>query len=234
MGLFFFTDQGCRSLLITTTVAAVISIAIANILVLLRVVILWDRNPIVVRLMTAGFLSTLVGQVVMMVLALRNLEPGVVWSPVAKICAVTTTSHFLPAIWGVPLSFEALVLLATIVNALDRPRTAHVGIIGSLYRDGISYFVVLTCLRLFNLILATRADPSLTLLGVFMVWSLTTTVLSRSLFGLRQAEVSEDYPPSSGRASPFTVTRNKFVDMTSFIDLEPYPQRRESTLKDGV
>lgn len=232
----FLSNLGCKHLLFTTTTLGVASIGIADILVLIRVVILWDRNPVVIKLMIAGFLSTFIVQVVLVVLVLINLSPGVVWSPLARMCVTSTASRYLTAVWSVPLSFEALVLLATIINALGRPRAAHVGLIGALYRDGISYFVVLAALRVVNLSLAAMDDPSVTFLGVFLVWALTTTVLNRSLLNLRQAEVNEHVDPLSGRASPFGIALSSGYDMASlsYIHTDRKHLREMSISKVGV
>ena len=40
--------------------------------------------------------------------------------------------------------FEVLVLVSTILNALDRPHQAQLAVAKTLYRDGIAYFFVST------------------------------------------------------------------------------------------
>ncbi|CAL1708226.1 unnamed protein product [Somion occarium] len=206
------SDIGCRSLLFTTSILAIFSIGIANILVLLRVVILWDHRPIVVKLMTVGFITSFSAQVVTLGFSLSKLAPNVVWSTEAQMCITTTTTPIFVAVWACPMLYEILVLFSTVLNALDRPRGAQLPITKALYRDGIIYFVALTGLRALNLAFAALRKPALVMLGAFFVWAMTTTVLNRSLLRLRQAEVEEDIPPSSGRASPFH-SRKSTVDI---------------------
>jgi len=203
-----WSDNGCAKFLSTCSLLALVSVGIANALVLLRVIILWDHRPLILKLMTGGFFAAFSLQVVFMIVTLVKLIPGVQWSPIVHMCITTTTTPLLIAVWAAPMLFEILVLLATVLNALDRPRGADQKLANALSRDGITYFLALTALRAFNLALATTRDPALTMLGTFFVWALTTTVLNRSLLRLRQAEVEESVEASSGRSSPFGLNYN--------------------------
>ncbi|TCD64733.1 hypothetical protein EIP91_003689 [Steccherinum ochraceum] len=202
------------------------SIGLANVLVLLRVFILWERRPLILRLMSFGFLSGFTAQFVCMILANIKLSraciPGlclgaisksdngipasVTWSPIAKMCVVADHTPLYIAVWVSPMLFESLVILFTVINALDRPRSKHTRITTALHADGVAYFLTLFLLRTLNLALAATGDPSLTLLTVFFVWAMTTTVLNRSLLNIRHAEVTESIPAESGRASPFGMS----------------------------
>ncbi|OBZ67024.1 hypothetical protein A0H81_13031 [Grifola frondosa] len=201
----------CRQFLFTCSMLAVVSVGIANLLVLQRVVILWEHRPIVLKIMTAGFLASFIAQVVTMVITLTHViresqasqcpsASGLTHlphsarpvSPVARMCVTTQSSHLLIAVWGAPMLFEVFVLASTSLNALDRPRTTQLPIAKALYQDGIGYFLAITCLRVLNLTLAALARPALTLLAVFFVWALTTTVLNRLLLHLRHAETRAD------------------------------------------
>ncbi|KAK7685324.1 hypothetical protein QCA50_011688 [Cerrena zonata] len=177
--------------------------------------ILWDHRPLVVKLMTAGFVASFSAQVVFMGIALANLGPTVTWSEIANMCIVSSTTPTFIAVWAAPMLFEILVLVLTILNALDRPRGAQLPVVKALYRDGIIYFVALTTLRALNLGFASIRQPSLIMLGAFFVWAMTTTVLNRSLLRLRNAEVKHmEYELSiggfsgGGRTSPFDLGKS--------------------------
>lgn len=79
--------------------------------------------------------------------------------------------------------FEVLVLVSTVLNALDRPSQAELPITRSLHRDGITYFFVrtrfigeekrnefalqaVTCFRVLNLTLSIVARPSETMVVI--------------------------------------------------------------------
>ncbi|OJT02382.1 hypothetical protein TRAPUB_7106 [Trametes pubescens] len=167
---------------------AIVSVGIANLLILQRVVILWEHRPIILKIMTVGFLLSFTLQVVTMVLTLVNVLPSIQWSAPLGMCIATKSSHILVAVWASPLVFEVFVLTSTALNALDRPRTVELPIIKALHSDGLGFFLAITCFRILNLTLAALSRPSLTLLGVFFCWAMTTTVLNRLLLHLRRAE----------------------------------------------
>jgi hypothetical protein len=87
------------------------------------------------------------------------------WDPVLSMCVARDTSAwFIPAS-AAPLVFELLVLGATCWNAVDRPRSAHMGLGRALQRDGIAFFVVLTLARATNLALVSAQRPALVMLA---------------------------------------------------------------------
>ncbi|KAJ3553397.1 hypothetical protein NM688_g3635 [Phlebia brevispora] len=146
------------------------------------------------KLVTAGFFVSFSIQIAMMIWAVITLAPSVEWSPVANMCIITATNDVMKAIWAPPMLFEVLVLSSTFLNALDRPRNAELPLTKALYRDGIAYFLIGTCLRALNLLLAIVARPSLSLVGVYFIWAMLTVVLNRLLLRLREKELE-------GRAS---------------------------------
>ncbi|KAL6310314.1 hypothetical protein BKA93DRAFT_721922, partial [Sparassis latifolia] len=200
-------ERRCRAFVFTCSMVAVISVGIANLLVLLRVVILWDHRPIVLKVMSAGFVISFCAQTITMVISLTKIISSIAWSPVARMCITAETTHLLIAVWGSPMLFEAFTLVSTSLNALDRPRAAELPITKALTSDGIGYFLALTCLRTVNVILAAIARPSFTLLGVFLVWGMTTTVLNRSLLHLRRAELEQSSDSVMCTSFPFTLGR---------------------------
>ncbi|KAH9894890.1 hypothetical protein C8Q73DRAFT_790093 [Cubamyces lactineus] len=195
-----FTDTG--HFIFSCSMLAIVSIGIANLLILQRVVILWEHRPIILKVMTVGFLLSFTLQVVTMVLTLVHVLPSIQWSDPLGMCIATQSSHILVAVWASPLVFEVFVLTSTALNALDRPRTVELPIIKALHSDGLGFFLAITCFRVLNLTLAAISRPSLTFLGVFFIWAMTTTVLNRLLLHLRRAEC-RPYPASAvDRSSP--------------------------------
>ncbi|KAJ8480737.1 hypothetical protein ONZ51_g6455 [Trametes cubensis] len=190
-----FTNLGY--FIFSCSMLAIVSIGIANLLILQRVVILWEHRPIILKVMTVGFLLSFTLQVVTMVLTLVHVLPNhfcpsreasIQWSDPLGMCIATQSSHILVAVWASPLVFEVFVLTSTALNALDRPRTVELPIIKALHSDGLGSFLAITCFRVLNLTLAALSRPSLTFLGVFFIWAMTTTVLNRLLLHLRRAE----------------------------------------------
>ncbi|KAI0633751.1 hypothetical protein C8Q77DRAFT_1057052 [Trametes polyzona] len=193
------TLELCKHFIFTCSMLAIVSVGIANLLILQRVVILWEHRPIILKIMTVGFLLSFTLQVVTMVLTLVNLLPSIRWAAPLGMCIATKSSHVLVAVWASPMVFEVFVLTSTALNALDRPRTIELPIIKALHSDGLGFFLAITCFRVLNLTLAALSRPSLTFLGVFFCWAMTTTVLNRLLLHLRRAECR---PASSGGLAP--------------------------------
>ncbi|GLB37230.1 hypothetical protein LshimejAT787_0402810 [Lyophyllum shimeji] len=161
----------------------------ANVLVLLHIVALWDGSPKVAALMAGGFTISFSATLVLMTLALSRLWGAISFSPVLSMCVVSRTSPLMVAVWASPALFEILVLTSTAWNAISRPRDARFPLVRALHRDGLTFFMALTILRMVNLSLATTFRPELVLLAAFFVWSMTTLILNRSLLRLKRARL---------------------------------------------
>ncbi|KAI0360916.1 hypothetical protein OH77DRAFT_1418961 [Trametes cingulata] len=197
-----FSDLRCKQFIFICSMLSIVSIGIANLLILQRVVILWEHRPIILKIMTTGYLLSFTLQVVTMVVTLVNVLPNIQWGGPLGMCVATKSSHILVAVWASPLVFEMFVLTSTALNALDRPRTVELPIIKALHSDGLGFFLAITCCRTLNLVLAALSRPSLTFLGVFFIWAMTTTILNRLLLHLRRAECRD--PSLSSLASPLS------------------------------
>lgn len=220
-----FTDDGCRAFLFTCSMIAVLSVGIANMLVLLRVVILWDHRALILKLMTFAFITSLAAQLAAMIYALVHIIPSIAWSPHAGMCIVTERTRLLIAVWASPMLFEIFVLGSIALNALDRPTAANTPLVKALNSDGLGYFVAVTCLRILNIALASVGRPTFTILGVFFIWAMTTTILSRSLLRLRAVEIQApaDAPSAVRSASPFMLGTSRQPNMgirESMYDME--------------
>lgn len=212
MSLFTYADlttSGCQVLLLTLSLLSICSIAMANGLVLMRVMLLWGENRTAKRLLGASFMLSTLCTFTAFILAMWRMLLDIQFSPYVQMCVPTRTSRWLIATWASPILFDLFTLLTTVYNTLSRPRDAHVPLRKALARDGISFFIGLVALRILNLSLAATLDPSLTMLAVFFVWSCITTLLNRSLLRLRKAELDSDAADApgltTGRSSPFGV-----------------------------
>ncbi|KZT72144.1 hypothetical protein DAEQUDRAFT_763260 [Daedalea quercina L-15889] len=205
---------------------AVISIGIANMLVLLRVVILWDERPAVLKLMVVAYAVSLVAQVTTIILTLLHILPGVTWSSVAGMCITSQSSHVIVAVWASPMLFELFVLISTALNAIDRPTSAQTPLVRALCSDGILYFISVSTLRALNVALAgaSLSRSSFTLLGVFLVWAMTTTIINRSLlqFRVKQEPIHDDIALMERSTSPKGGSRsnNSSFDISKNLNIE--------------
>jgi len=219
------SDDTCRTLIVMSTMIGIVSVAIGNILVLTRVVLLWDNNPMVKKVLTIGFLLSFFTTAGAMAATLTRLSPGFEYSTLVKMCVPTTVSPLLIVVWSSPLVFELLVLGATCWNAIDRPTNGALPLTKALQRDGIQFFLALTTLRAANLGLAATMDPKLTMLLVFFVWSMTTLVLNRSLLSSSRASALDKLRVSISTtpraASPFGIGLNQLEDWEDYEMMQP-------------
>ncbi|THG95488.1 hypothetical protein EW145_g7948 [Phellinidium pouzarii] len=160
------TDRTCRGFFVFSTLVGVISIGIANILVLLRVVTLWDRDRRIALLLSFGFFVSFCATFSLMVIVTVKLMPGIFYAPNAQMCILTERIGELSAVWASPMVFEVLVLIFVCWNAFDRPRSVLTPLTRSLARDGIGFFAALTAFRTLNLVLSIVIHAELVVLGV--------------------------------------------------------------------
>ncbi|KAA1478115.1 hypothetical protein DENSPDRAFT_658165 [Dentipellis sp. KUC8613] len=220
MSDFNSTARSDLTMIAATAVLSVYSIGIANLLVLFRVLLLWNKHRIILRVLFVAFAVSFALTFASLIFFVTRLDPGVAWSPMARMCILSGTSKEYALVWLTPLTYEFLVLGLTIYNALSQPRSSDVELSHILRRDGILFFLILTSLRFINIGFALTQDPRKTFLVIYLVWALVTLVLNRFLLNVRAAEVALSQLPLSplsplsapsgpfgldGRASPFAL-----------------------------
>ncbi|PAV18996.1 hypothetical protein PNOK_0584000 [Pyrrhoderma noxium] len=181
----------CVKFFTFSSLFSVLSIGIANILVLLMVVNLWERDRRVICLLALGFLVSFFATFSMMVVSVIRLMPGISYLPIVHMCVSTIPVKEIKAVWAAPMLFEVLVLISVCLNACARPRSKDTELARALSRDGIGFFSSLTILRLFNLILTSVARPSLLPVASFFVWAMTTLVLNRAIFNIYKSSTDQ-------------------------------------------
>jgi len=235
------TDAACQNFICAIALLGIGSMGIANILVLLRVVALWDNNKRVRILMITSFCVGFGATVAFMIATVIEVRESIGFNQDLHTCVLTKRSGWLTATWATPMIVEVFVIVATGMNALDRPRDSHTPLTKALHRDGILFFLALTALRGFNLLTSIFAPPGLILLGAFFVWAMTTTILNRSLLRIQKQELlyasSSDMillgriPPP--RTQPFAIQTDTllkvFGDDIAEEELERSEERNRRT-----
>jgi hypothetical protein len=170
------TDRTCQQISIMNFVLGITSVALANSMILMRVVALWQHRRLVAFILTGTFVASYGAVLGLMVAViprvLRTLSPsppqsasadartaGIVYNPIVGMCVNTITTPLLLCTWTAAMVFEVTIFGATCVNAIDRPRDANTPLLRMLRRDGIAYFALITACRIVNLALAATGDP---------------------------------------------------------------------------
>jgi hypothetical protein len=152
----------------------------------------------------ASFIGTQMAIVACALFAIVESIPALTFEPNLHMCVLTHRGH-VAILWAPGIFFELVVFCTTWYNALDRPRKSNVSMTTVLYRDGFSYFTILFCLRIANLVLAVAAPLSLIFLGVFFIWCTTTITITRFILNLRQLAAKEYDRALQGQKVKFSV-----------------------------
>ncbi|KZS88979.1 hypothetical protein SISNIDRAFT_469686 [Sistotremastrum niveocremeum HHB9708] len=193
--------QFCKGWIATHTSIGVISLAVSNTLVLIRVCILWENRRLIFRILFSALLVVTTIAFSLSIYALTLIIPGVGWNAEFGLCVATSHTQLLALAWGIPLLFDVSVFFMTCWNALDRPREMHTAVTKALYQDGLFYFLAISSLRIFNVIVLWRAPISLVYTGVYFTWAMITTAMSRLLINLRQTEMDDPALQNSSSSS---------------------------------
>ncbi|KAJ6464360.1 hypothetical protein C8R45DRAFT_1023812 [Mycena sanguinolenta] len=167
--------------------AGLVSIAISNFLVLLRI---WTTLPrghlLVVRSLWFFIVMQLVGLAVT-TWVITNMIPVLYFDASVGFCSFSSKPK-VAGLWIPGLIFEVVVFVTVCWNALDRPRAlgtdSEAHITRMLFRDGITYFIV--SLRIANTVLAFVAPVSLIFVVVYFIWATTTVTTSRLIINSRR------------------------------------------------
>ncbi|KAF7351580.1 hypothetical protein MSAN_01590500 [Mycena sanguinolenta] len=172
------------------TYAGWISICISNFLVLLRI---WTTLPRGHRLVVWSLWFYVAMQLVglgVTTWVIRNFIPVLYFDSAVGFCSFSTKPS-VAWLWMPGLIFEVTVFVAVCWNALDRPRAlgtdSNDHITRMLFRDGLTYFVILFVLRISNTVIAFVAPLSLIFVAVYFIWAATTVTTSRLIINARRA-----------------------------------------------
>ncbi|KAJ7870522.1 hypothetical protein B0H13DRAFT_2350358 [Mycena leptocephala] len=190
------------------TYAGWLSIAISNFLVLLRIwttlprghrLIAWSLAFFTFMQLASFAVTTWVVSNMIRVYSISRLSSlfsstfflsaVLVFEPTVGVCTFTTKPSVF-GLWVIGLTFEVVVFVTVIWNALDRPRAlttaSNEQMRQLLFRDGVVYFLILFVLRVANTIIAVVAPISQVFVIVFFIWSTTTLTTSRLIINSRR------------------------------------------------
>lgn len=185
------SDRQCQGIVLATALTAIVSMGIGNALVLLRVLVLWQDDKKVTRILWGGYLSSVAVMTSMMLLTCAKAIPQVKWSKEANTCAPGMKFPSLPATYGAPLFFEVMIIGLVSYHSLSTPRTSEMPLAGSLRQNGLAFFITVFVLRLVNMFAAIIVRPGLVFLTLFFVGASLTINLNHSILRLRRADVKQ-------------------------------------------
>ncbi|KAG8958265.1 hypothetical protein FRC03_009298 [Tulasnella sp. 419] len=179
--------HSCQRFISICSYVEITCLAISNYLLLLRVHALWGRRRSVLISLLVVYAVTYTAVLSTATITLFALLPSIHYSPLARVCAVGGHSETLSSVWIAPIFFEVVVFVMTTVKCVEHAKTddLKIPLLKSLYRDQFLYFLVIIIVRIFNLLVWLAMPTSLAFLGVYFIWSLVITFVSRMLLNLK-------------------------------------------------
>ncbi|KAG8904162.1 hypothetical protein FRC01_008846 [Tulasnella sp. 417] len=158
----------CKAWVVVNGFAEVFSIAISDLLLLLRVHALWDnRREIVVGTLVL-YILLYISVAGSGLAAAIDVIPHLRFDHVASQCFTDHKPQVLPVQWAASLSLELFVLVMTAVKVLEHRRSDQIitPMMKALFYDQLMYYVIIAILRVFNLVIWLNLAPSLLFLGI--------------------------------------------------------------------
>jgi len=159
--------------------------AIGNFLVLLRLWLLRNRNQKFIFSTLILFVIAYVATITCIVIVLVNANPLMVFEPVLSMCMMMRRS-ILSLLYVPAVIFDAVALAVTFWNALGRPRSQEMGLIPYLRQDGFIFVLLLFLMRLVNFFMTIFGPLSMICTAIYVIWATTTVTVSWLVLDLRR------------------------------------------------
>jgi len=186
------SDQFCRVWWTIVACLVIVSIAICHGILILKLWKLWDARRAVILITMSAFFVTETASIIAVALTAREIWPNAFFRTELNSCALNNTPPTLRVIWSFMVTFELFAFLMVLFNALSRPRGGDTLLLRILFRDGIYFFLVISALGWLNLVVAVAAPASESELGIFCIWALCVTIVTRMMINLREAELKRE------------------------------------------
>ncbi|KAF7324934.1 hypothetical protein MKEN_00535700 [Mycena kentingensis (nom. inval.)] len=194
LAYIYMSDYACKVWTSFATYSGLVSIAISNFLVLLRIWTLLPRGHALVRWSVMFYIAMQTANVAVttwVIVEMNDLPSDVlVFEPLVGLCTFAKKPNVV-WLWVVGLAYEVVVFAVVAWNALARPRSmeteGEAQLLRMLFRDGLFYFVTLTVLRVSNTIISIVSPVSSLFVIVFFIWGSTTVTTSRLIINQRRA-----------------------------------------------
>ncbi|KAG8755179.1 hypothetical protein FRC14_004292 [Serendipita sp. 396] len=166
------------------------SFCLGNTILTLRIVALYNRHKMIVRLayslLVLNWLMTLVFSVHTLYLFSLDID----YAPVLHLCVSNAHSPTASVIFIGPAVFEFILFLLTLYRALQDMKNRffganiHAPFLFILYRDGLYYFAAIFAVHLWNSLAYSLLPSTGIFMGVYFAWSVMTTMSSRVYLNL--------------------------------------------------
>jgi len=159
--------------------------AIGNFLVLLRLWLITNRNQKFIFATLILFVIAHVATITCVVIVLVNANPSLIFDPVLTMCMMIRRS-ILGLLYVPAVIFDSVALVVTFWNALRRPRSQEMGLMRYLRQDGFIFVLLLFLMRLVNFFMTLFGPLSMIFSAIYVVWATTTVTVSWLVLDFRR------------------------------------------------
>ncbi|EJD35179.1 hypothetical protein AURDEDRAFT_175757 [Auricularia subglabra TFB-10046 SS5] len=201
--IFHLDAAVCQPLFEYVVWSTIIGIAAAEMILVLRTWAIWGGQRLLLAILTT-VLSVGAGAccyVAKIYISRTHFISADTISPHLRGCFVTASTNMIAGPWIALTAFDFAILVLTMIKGVQHFRNGSSGIIVSLYRDGLLYFIYLFTISLANILVLYLAPAEYTILLAELQRVLYAMLSCRIVLHLRAAP----QVPSTGSDSPARV-----------------------------
>ncbi|KAF8590700.1 hypothetical protein K439DRAFT_1611834 [Ramaria rubella] len=169
--------------------SAILSIVVCHGILVLKLWKLWDAQRGIMLFTVAVFAVTETGSLIAAAITAFEMWPNAFFRTALNSCALNNRPPALKVVWTCMVVFDLFVFAMVLLNGLSRPRGSDVYLLKTLFRDGIYFFFVFSVLGWMNLVVSIVAPASTSELGIFCIWALSVTIVTRMMINIREVEL---------------------------------------------
>lgn len=164
------------------------SLFASNALFALRLIALYKRKTYVVWFIYAFFFASYAATLGIVIDSLVTYGGSVFYDASVGVCTSNGKSNTIPAIFYAPSAFEAFVFALTVYRAMKDAKllsgAARAPFLTVLYRDGITSFVIMVGMRIWNVWIYSTQPLSSFNMGTPLMWAVNTVLTTRVYMNL--------------------------------------------------
>ncbi|KZO97038.1 hypothetical protein CALVIDRAFT_563258 [Calocera viscosa TUFC12733] len=164
-------------------------------LMLLRVYALYNRHRGILILLSALLILELLGAIIVMAYGVVAADYSMFFIEDIRACVSISHLSWLWIVFLFMMLYDVVIFYLVVRKTMKYARTTnvHTPLLSVLLVDSAGYFLVMIIAELLNIIAYTSFPSNLFLVGVNMMWSLNTVMVSRIYLNLRRAARPEDW-----------------------------------------
>ncbi|CCA72891.1 hypothetical protein PIIN_06828 [Serendipita indica DSM 11827] len=232
------SKRGCVTFLWLSPIQCLSSIFISYWLLTLRVIVLYQRSPLVKSILYFSLGACYLTALGVLISCQYNLSQMNTYVGLVDICVPAELSSRIQVVFEAPLVFEGIMFSTLIYRAWadlkSRGSMGMLPLLRVLYRDGILFFIVMTATRIWNIYKYAKRPIYETLEGPYIMWSIVSVLSCRIYLNIVRAAQNLQQGTRPSQWSSMREQEYSLWEFTSFRRSDSSIQvREEGTSSDG-